>query len=63
MTPTEIREKIDANNLAIELLLTPNNFVLNTAIRDLIKENLELQDMCPHKFVNGVCCYCDKEEK
>ena len=62
MTPLEIQQKIINNNLRIQELMTPNIFTLNNAIRDLLKENAELQKQCPHMFVGGYCRYCLMEE-
>lgn len=58
----EIREKIDINNNLIESLLTPNQFTLNNTVSKLLAENRKLQDLCTHKFEDGYCIYCDKEE-
>lgn len=63
MTQQEIREKIDRNNAIIESLFTPNQFTLNNTVRDLLEENAKLQEQCIHKFEDGYCIYCYKEEK
>lgn len=63
MTPEQIKEKIDANNLMIRTLMKPNSFVLNPMIASLLKENLKLQQECKHEFENGKCIYCYMEEK
>lgn len=63
MTNLEIKEKIDANNKLIETLLNPNMFTLNNTIKDLLKENDELQAQCTHNFVDGYCEYCYAEEE
>lgn len=62
MTPEQIKEKIDCNNQTIELLFSPNSFILNNAVRDLLAENAELQSQCHHEFENGYCKYCYKKE-
>ena len=62
MTNLEIHEKIDRNNRIIQDLFNPNSFVLNNTIKDLLKENEELQNQCEHNFVDGYCEYCYKEE-
>ena len=62
MTNLEIKEKIDANNKLIENLLNPSEFTLNNAVKDLLKENDELQKQCKHNFVDGFCEYCYKRE-
>lgn len=63
MTTSEIREQINANNLMIETLLDPTAFTLNPAVKELFAKNAELQAQCPHNFIDGVCEYCDAEEK
>ena len=63
MTNLEIKEKIDQNNKLIETLLNPNTFTLNNTIKDLLKENDELQAQCQHSFVDGYCEYCYMEEQ
>lgn len=63
MTNLEIKEKIDANNKLIETLLNPTAFTLNNTIKDLLKENDDLQAQCTHNFVDGYCEYCYMEEK
>ena len=63
MTNEEIRQQIDSNNLAIEALLDPTSFTLNVLIKDLFAKNAQLQAQCTHDFVEGVCKYCDMEEK
>ena len=62
MTNLEIKQKIDTNNHIIETLLSPSEFTLNNTIRDLLKENDELQQQCTHSFVDGYCEYCYMEE-
>ena len=47
----------------IETLLDPTAFTLNPAVKELFAKNAELQVQCPHNFVDGVCEYCDAEEK
>jgi hypothetical protein len=63
MTNLEIKEKIDLNNGIIEKLLNPNQFTLNNTVKDLLKENDELQKQCTHNFVDGYCEYCYMEEQ
>ena len=63
MTGLEIKEKIDQNNKLIESLLTPNQFTLNNTVKELLKENDELQSKCSHVFEEGYCIYCCKGEK
>lgn len=60
MTGTEIRKQINKNNETIVELMKPNQFILNTVVRDLLFENQELQKKCPHEFDEaGFCIYCD----
>ena len=63
MTNLEIKEKIDANNKLIETILNPTAFTLNNTVKDLLKENDDLQAQCIHSFVDGYCEYCYMEEK
>ena len=63
MTNLEIKEKIDLNNSIIEKLLNPNQFTLNNTVKDLLKENDELQKQCTHNFIDGYCEYCYMEEQ
>lgn len=63
MTNLEIKEKIDANNKLIETILNPTAFTLNNTVKELLKENDELQAQCTHNFVDGYCEYCYMEEK
>lgn len=62
MSPLEIHEKIEFNNKLIQDMFNPNQFVLNNTIKDLLKENENLQKQCPHSFVNGYCEFCFMEE-
>lgn len=63
MTNLEIKEKIDFNNRLIENFLSPNKFVLNSQVAELLAENSELQKQCIHNFVDGFCEYCYKMEE
>jgi len=62
MTPEEIREKINFNNKEIAKLLDPSVFILQPEVQELLDENNELREQCSHKFENGFCIYCGKEE-
>lgn len=62
MTPLEIHKKVEFNNKLIQDMFNPNQFVLNNAVKDLLKENENLQKQCPHNFVNGYCEFCLMEE-
>lgn len=58
-----IAAKILANDKKIEEKFQASNFVLNTDIVELMRENEELQLQCPHAYKNGYCIYCRKGEK
>ena len=62
MTNLEIKQRIDTNNKVIQEAFSPNQFVLNNVIKDLLKENEDLQKQCTHSFVNGYCEDCYMEE-
>lgn len=59
----EIKQKIDLNNKLIEEALTPNIWTLNNTVNKLLKENEELQFICPHEYENGFCIYCYQMEE
>lgn len=59
----EIKEKIDLNNKLIQEALTPNVWTLNNTVNKLLKENEELQSVCPHEYVDGFCIYCYSSEE
>lgn len=60
----EIKQRIDLNNKIIQDSLTPNVWTLNNTVNELLKENNELQSICPHEYdEDGFCIYCYKEEK
>ena len=60
MTKDEIRNKIIFNNAKIKELLDPSVFILQPEVQILLEENEELQSICNHEFVNGVCTICGK---
>ena len=62
MDKFELKAKIDENNKMIERLLNPNQFILNNTVKELLKENDELQAQCEHEFEDGYCIYCYKQE-
>lgn len=62
MTIQEIRTKINKNNFKIRQSLENNCFVLSDEINNLLKENEEIREKCPHEFVDGVCKWCDEIE-
>lgn len=59
----EIFNKIEENNKLIAQVLSPNLWVLNNTVADLIKENEQLQKECTHKFEDGFCVFCYKAEE
>lgn len=61
MTNLEIHQRIEQNNQIIESCFTPNKFTLNNTVKNLLKENEELQKLCTHEFEDGYCVFCYKE--
>lgn len=61
MNGQEIRKHIDENNIKIHTAL--NKFVLTNEINRLVKENAELRSICNHEFIDGVCKFCDTQER
>ena len=62
MTRDEIQNKIIFNNAKIKEVLDPSVFILQPEVQILMEENEELQSICEHEFVNGVCTICGKVE-
>lgn len=62
MTRDEIQNKIIFNNAKIKELLDPSVFILQPEVQILMEENEELQSICKHEFVDGVCTICGKAE-
>ena len=62
MTNQEIKDKITFNRKKIDELLDPSVFILQSEVMKLMEENEELQELCSHEFVGGVCIYCGIEE-
>ena len=57
----EIREKVD--NLYEKLVYSAATFIFKPNEIKQIKEQIfNLQEQCNHKFENGKCIYCRKEE-
>lgn len=54
--------KIEDKKKRLEEIFDPTTFVLNKEAEQLQQEITELQEICPHAFLNGVCRYCGKEE-
>lgn len=63
MKQLDIKQKIDENNKLIEKIMTPNKFILNNMVAELLYENKKLQDQCKHEFDDGICIYCYKVEE
>ena len=51
----EIKKLIQEKNDEIHSLLNPNIFTLNNQVRDLMEEIADLQNHCPHNFIDGYC--------
>lgn len=62
MTGEEIRNRIGEIYQEMEAISEPSLGILNEKIRDMFVEVDELQTLCIHKFQDGVCIYCGKEE-
>lgn len=62
MNGFEIFTAISAKKKEIEDIFDPTTFVLNPRVQELEKEINELQNDCPHNYVDGVCEFCGKEE-
>ena len=63
MSGKEIKKKVDANNAIIERGAQEGTFTLKPEVRKAIEENLALRAKCPHKYSDGVCIYCYKDEE
>lgn len=61
MTQTEIFQQVDKRLKKIRELVDPGTFVLNKEAIKLRKEIKEYQKKCLHKYVDGVCKYCQKK--
>ena len=57
MNGLEIRKRIDENNRKIQSAL--NKFILTNEINELMQENTNLRENCPHEFVGTFCRFCD----
>lgn len=55
--------KVEQKKKRLEDILDPTTFVLNPEAEQLQQEIMELQEKCPHVFVDGICKYCGKEEQ
>ena len=61
MTGIEIFTLVTAKKQQIEELIDPTTFVLNKKVAALQEEIIELQNKCPHEYIDGVCKHCGKE--
>ena len=62
MTCFDIKKLIDLNNETIEEILQRGTFELNPTIKEILKDNQRLREMCTHDEVRGgYCIYCGKE--
>ena len=62
MNGIEIFNLVSEYKARLEDLVDPTTFVLNPEAQKIMNEIHELQEECPHKFVDGECKYCGKEE-
>lgn len=59
MNGPEIKARIEEINLENKKLITPDIWVINTAIQENLKEIAKLQAECPHEDDGtGVCKWC-----
>lgn len=57
----KIKEEVD--NLYEKLVRSAATFVFKpNEIKQIKQEIFNLQKQCKHKFINGKCVYCRKEE-
>lgn len=63
MNGPEIFSLVTKKRQRIEELFDPTTFVLNKEVEVLQQDIAELQKECPHKYDEGVCKYCGKEEE
>ena len=63
MTGIEIFSAVSKRKQEIESIFDPTTFVLNPRVQELEREINELQEECPHRYTNGICDFCGKEEK
>ena len=59
----DIRAKIDALNIELERAMVPGVFTLNKETMEISNKIAALQAECKHSFVDGMCKFCDKEER
>ena len=61
MTGEEIRTKINFNNKKIKSLMDTSIFILQPEVQKYMENNEYLKSICPHKYENGKCIYCDNQ--
>ena len=58
----EIKDKIAVLAKEYDELFDPSTFVLKPRLIEIQTEIMKLQRQCEHKFENGFCIYCAREE-
>ena len=61
MHQSDIREAINTLYQKLEENFNPT-FVLNKEVLEITNEIDKYRNMCEHKYINGICIYCDKKE-
>lgn len=61
MRQSDIREAINTLYQKLEGNFNPT-FVLNKEVLEITNEIDKYRNMCEHKYINGICIYCDKKE-
>lgn len=61
MHQSDIREAINALYQKLEENFNPT-FVLNKEVLEITNEIDKYRNICEHKYINGICIYCDKKE-
>lgn len=59
----EIKEQIDKCYQKLAKNFDPITFTLRPEIESIWQEIEKLQSQCKHQYVNGVCKFCNREEK
>lgn len=63
MTVQEINKEIVAIFQENEEIIQEGTFILNQKIGKNVARIQELQQICPHHFIDGVCEFCYKKEQ
>jgi hypothetical protein len=63
MTNQELFTAVMTRKKKLEDIFDPTTFVLNPGVAQLEKEIEDLQAICTHCFIEGVCIHCTKEEE